>query len=254
MLIDSHAHLDSSRFHKDLDEVLKRAQEYGVDKIINIGCNMESSKKTTSLSERYDQIWSVVGFHPHDAKEVKESDWDELDKLTDHPKVVGVGEMGLDYYRDLSPRKKQQEVFRRQIQVAKKKKMPIVVHDRDAHEEVFAVLKEEKAGENKGVMHCYSGDLEFAKKCMDMGFYISIAGPVTFKKTSRLKEVAKSIPNDRLLVETDCPYLAPEPYRGKRNEPAYVKYVAAKIAELRGMSYEEIVAATRENTCRLFKL
>ena len=254
MLIDSHAHLDSHRFRNDLDEVIGRAQEYGVIQIVNIGYNLESSKNSLALAQDYEGIAAAVGFHPHDAAEVKDNDWSEMEMLASHEQVVAIGEMGLDYYRNLSPKDTQKDVFRRQIRMAKRIGKPIIIHDRDAHLDVLTMLREESAGENGGVMHCFSGSKETARECMDLGFNISIAGPVTFTNAPRLQEVAQYIPLDRLMVETDCPYLAPVPHRGKRNEPAFVRFVAEKIAELRGEDFKKIADSTTENTKRLFRL
>jgi TatD DNase family protein len=254
LLIDSHAHLNSQKFQDDFAEILQRAKEYDVARIVNIGYNLDSSRKSVDLAVQYDEISAAVGFHPHDASEVQESDWADMEKIAMHSEVVAVGEMGLDYYRNLSPKDVQKDVFRRQMRLARRIGKPIIIHDRDAHLDVLTMLKEENAGENGGVMHCFSGSKETAKECMDLGFYISIAGPVTFTNAPRLQDVARYIPLDRLMIETDCPYLAPVPHRGKRNEPAFVRYVAEKIAEIRGIDYMKIAEATSENTKRLFRL
>jgi TatD DNase family protein len=247
-LFDSHAHLNSSKFQHDQEAVIQRARENGLIGIVNIGYDGESSRLSVALAEKYPDIWAVIGVHPHDAHEANEEDFRIIESLLAHPKVRGVGEIGLDYYRDLSPRSVQQDVFRRQIVTARKWKKPVVIHDRDAHGDILRIMQEENAGINGGIMHCFSGSKETAKLCMDMGFYISIAGPVTFRNAPKLQEVARYIPMDRLLVETDCPYLAPEPYRGKRNEPAYVRLVAEKIAALKGMDPEDFGNITTANT------
>lgn len=252
MYIDSHAHLDDRKFDRDRHEMLMLAREQGVTAIINVGYDIFSSRRSVALAEEYDFIYAAVGIHPHDAKDADDNILAELKKLAAHPKVVAIGEMGLDYYRDLSPRDIQQVIFRRQIGLAKETRLPIIVHDRDAHEDVIKILKEEEAGDGGGVLHCFSGSWEMAVECIKMGFYISIAGPVTFHNAHRLKEIAMRVPQDRLLIETDAPYLTPEPHRGKRNESSFVLYVAAEIARLRGVTAAELGALTAENTRKLF--
>ncbi|KKM12878.1 hydrolase TatD [Clostridiales bacterium PH28_bin88] len=254
MLIDTHAHLNDKEFTRDLAEVLSRAAENGIDYIINVGYDLPASRRSVTLAEEHTSIFAAVGIHPHDAKQATGRTYDTLRDLARHEKVVAVGEMGLDYYRDLSPRPKQQEVFRAQIALARELGLPIIVHDRDAHGDTVAVLKEEKAGEVGGVLHCFSGSWEMARKCLDMGFYISLAGPVTYKNANRPAEIARLAPLDHLLIETDAPYLSPEPNRGKRNEPAYVRHVAQKISEVRKIPLEELAAATSANARRLFRL
>lgn len=254
MLVDSHCHLNDRQFHRDQAQVITRAREQGVERIICVGYDLPSSQEAVELAARYSNLGVVIGVHPHDAKEVTEESYSELEKLASSPRVVAIGETGLDYYRDLSPRKTQQEVFIRHIDLARRTGLPIVVHDRDAHGEVVRILKAERAFEVGGVLHCFSGSWEIARQCLDMGFYLSLAGPVTYTNAKRPQEMARLIPLDRLLVETDAPYLTPEPLRGRRNEPAYVRYVAAKIAELRGMSLEDLAAATTANAGRVFRL
>ena len=254
MIIDTHAHLNAPEFDEDRDAVIARARENGVSTIVNIGFNRETIPTCLELAEKYEFIYAVVGWHPQDAKYMTDADLEWIEELTKHPKVVGIGEMGLDYYWDTSPRDVQAEVFRKQIRLARKLKMPIVIHNRDAHQDVIQILREEKAEEVGGIMHCFSGSWETAKMALDMNFYISFGGPVTFKNAKQPKEVAAKVPLDRLLVETDCPYLTPHPFRGKRNETGYVRYVAEEMANLRGVTLEEIAAITSENAKRLFKL
>lgn len=254
MLIDSHCHLNDRQFQRDQRQVLERARQEGVSTIVCVGYDLPSSREVVALAKRHSNLYVVVGVHPHDAKELDEAGIEALEKLAQSPRVVAIGEMGLDYYRDLSPRKVQQEVFRRQIQLARRLKLPIVVHDRDAHGEVMQILREEKAADVGGVLHCFSGSWEMAKECIDMGFYISLAGPVTYRNSKTPQEVARKVPLDWLLVETDAPYLTPEPLRGRRNEPANVKLVAEKIAELRGLSREEFAEAAKANTKRVFQI
>jgi TatD DNase family protein len=251
MLIDTHAHLDSNKFDSDREEVITRAQAAGVDTIVNIGFNRETIPTTMALAEKYPFIYAAVGWHPTDAADMKmEEDLAWIETLCSHPKVVAIGEIGLDYYWDTAPKEVQQLVFREQIRLARKVRKPIVIHNRDAHEDVVRLLREEKADEVGGIMHCFSGSWETAKQCLDMGFYISFGGPVTFKNARVPKEVLARVPDDRLLLETDCPYLAPHPYRGKRNESAYVTLVAESAAEIKNISVEEICSLTSGNARR----
>ncbi|GAW91623.1 TatD family hydrolase [Calderihabitans maritimus] len=254
MLFDSHAHLDDRQFAGEVDQVVRRAQLAGVKYILNAGYDVASSRRAVELAEKFDCIYAAVGIHPHVAKEATEEDFEALYQLAQNPKVVAVGEMGLDYYRNLSPRDVQQEVFREQIRLAHRLKLPIIVHDRDAHDDTVTILEEERAGEVGGVLHCFSGSWKMARRCLNLGFYISLAGPVTFKNARLHQEIAKLLPVNHLLVETDSPYLTPEPYRGKRNEPSFVKYVVEQIARLKNMSFEELSCITTENTKRCFNL
>jgi TatD DNase family protein len=248
MLIDTHAHLDSEKFDSDREAVIARAQEAGVDTIVNIGFNRETIPSTMELAEKYPFIYAAVGWHPTDAADMKlEEDLAWIERLCSHPKVVAIGEIGLDYYWDTAPKEDQHTVFREQIRLARNLRKPIVIHNRDAHEDVVRILREENAGEIGGIMHCYSGSWETAKMCLDMGFYISFGGPVTFKNARVPKEVLARVPDDRLLLETDSPYLSPHPYRGKRNESAYVTLVAESAAEIKKISVEEICIMTSQN-------
>lgn len=251
MLFDSHAHLDDKRFDDDRDQVIQRATEAGLVGILNAGACMESSARSIALAGKHALVYAAVGIHPHDAKEIKVGDYEQLADWGLTPKVVAIGEIGLDYYYDLSPREVQQQVFIRQIDVARQLKKPIIIHDRDAHGDVLAMLKKEAKGMS-GVLHCFSGSLEMAKEVIKLGFYISFAGPVTYAKDGKLKEVAARIPLERLLVETDCPYLTPQPYRGRRNEPAHVRFTAEEVARVRGMELAALAEAATANTKRLF--
>jgi len=252
-LFDTHAHLHFPDYADDLDAVLERARAAGVRGMVTIGTDRESNRAVTALAKRLPDVWATVGIHPHDAGEAAEADFGEMERLAgEEPKVVGFGEMGLDFFRDLSPREVQEKVFRRQIDIARRARKPIIVHCRDAHAETLAVLADERAGETGGVMHCFSGDVEIARRCLDLGLYISLAGPVTYKNARALPEVARFVPGDRLVVETDCPYLPPTPHRGKRNEPAYVALTAACIAELRGADPEALCDALTANAAKLF--
>jgi len=254
MLFDTHTHLNDQAFQEDREEVLQRALDEGVSLLVNVGYNRTTIPQTLELAEKYDFVYAAVGWHPHDAKDMTDEDLAWIEELADHPKVVAIGEMGLDYYWDNSPREVQKEVFRKQIALAKRVKKPIIIHDRDAHRDVVDILREEGASEVGGVMHCFGGSLDIARECLDLNFYISFGGPLTFKNAKKPKEVASQIPLDRLLIETDSPYLTPHPFRGKRNESSYVKYVAESMAELRGLSYEELCRITMENGKRLFRI
>lgn len=251
MLFDSHAHVDDSRFDEDRNEVIKRAAEAGLVGILNAGACMESSARSITLAQEQDMVYAAVGIHPHDAKEAKDHDYEQLAVWSSLAKVVAIGEIGLDYYYDMSPRDVQQQVFVRHIDVARQMGKPIIIHDRDAHGDVMTILKKEAKGLT-GVLHCFSGSLEMAKEVIKMGFYVSFAGPVTYAKDGKLKEVAASVPLERILVETDCPYLTPQPYRGRRNEPAHVKFTAEEVARVRGMDFEALAEAATANTKRLF--
>lgn len=254
ILFDTHAHLDDEMFNEDRDEMIRRARQAGVVLIVNVGYSLASSHDSISLADRYDMIYAAVGIHPHDAAEAGPGYLEELEKMASHPRVVAIGEIGLDYYRDLSPRPVQRRVFSEQMALAKKLEKPIIIHDRDAHGDMMDILRREKLGPAGGVMHCYSGSWEMARECLSMGFYISIAGPVTYTNAARLKDVAARVPRDRLLIETDAPYLTPAPYRGKRNEPAHVRYTAEEISRLREMEIEDLGKMCAENGRRLFRI
>ena len=254
MLIDSHAHLDDNRFDADRDRLIKSLKESGIDLIINPGSDLQTSIKAVSLAEQYENIYAAVGVHPHSAKEMDDSTIEILKSFTNRDKVVAVGEIGLDYHYDNSPRDIQRKRFVEQLDLAKEVDLPVIIHTRDAAQDTFDILKNAQDGSLEGVLHCYSGSVEMAREYIKLGFYISLAGPVTFKNSIVLREVAKDLPLDNLLIETDSPYLTPEPYRGKRNEPIYVRYVAGTIAEARGLEFEEIAKITAENTKRLFKI
>lgn len=254
MLIDSHAHIDDERFNKDRDKLIESLKKDDIDLIINVGADLQSSIKSVSLSEDYENIYAAVGVHPHSAKEMDDSTIEVLKSLANREKVVAIGEIGLDFYYDNSPRDIQRQRFVEQLNLAKKVDLPVIIHSRDAAGETFDILKEAQDGNLEGVLHCYSGSVEMALEYIKLGFYISLAGPVTFKNARVPKEVSKAVPLDRLLIETDSPYLTPEPYRGKRNEPLYVRHVAGTIAELRGIPFEEVANRTSENTKKLFRI
>ncbi len=254
MIFDSHAHLDDERFDKDRDHMIARAKENGIELILNPGADLNTSIRAVNLAEKYDMVYAAVGVHPHDVKDMDEDTIEVLKALSNKKKVVAIGEIGLDFYYDYSPRDEQRKWFRRQIELAKEVNLPIITHDRDAHEETFNILKEYDVGNTGCVMHCYASSVEMAREYIKMGVYISLAGPVTFSNARKTYDVAKEIPLEWLLVETDSPYLTPTPYRGKRNEPAYVKLVAEKIAEAKGISLEEVAKQTTLNAKKLFRI
>jgi len=251
MYIDSHAHINFNRFDEDRDEVIQRAKNCGIDYILNIGIDLSTSRQSIKLAEKYELIYASVGVHPHDAEKVKPEHWKQLEKMIEHPKVVAVGEIGLDFYRNYSPRDVQHKVLRRQLQLAVDTNMPIIVHTRNAWPEILNIFEGEYKGKLTGVFHCFSGEEEHVKRVLDLGFYISFTGVVTFKKSQAL-EIAKKIPLNRILLETDCPFMAPTPFRGKRCEPAYIPFIAEKIAEVRGIDEQELARQTSENVKKLF--
>lgn len=250
-LIDTHAHLDFPQFEEDRQRVIAQALQAGLVAILNVGTNLASSRAAVALAEKHDSIYAAVGVHPHQAEAVNPSVLDQLRDLAHHPKVVALGEMGLDYYRDRSPRAVQRQAFAQQLELAAEVGLPVVIHSREAHTDVLSILS---GWEGNGVLHTYSAGPERLDEVLELGFYIGISGPVTFSKADRLREVAAMVPLERLLVETDCPYLTPEPHRGRRNQPAYVKYVAEAIAQAREMPFDTIAQATTENARRLFSL
>ena len=252
MLVDSHAHLEDEKYDKDREEIIEECKK-DLTFLINVGSNLLTSKQSIELAHNYDFIYASVGIHPHDAQ--REFDKvEEIERLALQEKVVAIGEIGLDYYYDDPPKEFQKEIFIKQIRLAKKLNLPIIIHDRDAHGDILDILKQEWTKDLRGVFHSYSGSVEMAFQVIEMNFYISLGGPVTFKNAKKPKEVAKAVPIEKLLIETDSPYLTPEPYRGKRNTPVYVKFVAKKIAELREMPYEEVCRITAENAIKLFNI
>jgi len=250
-VIDSHAHLTYKAYRKDLGAVLERAREAGVTAIINASFDLPSSEAGVGIAGEHENVYAGVGVHPHDARTLDLDVLGRLEELADHPRVIAIGEIGLDFYRDLSPRRIQEDAFRLQIGLARDLDLPIIIHDRDAHQRTMQILKDEKV--SCGVLHCFSGDLNLARQGVELGLHISFAGPITYNG-KKARDILKWIPEDRILVETDCPYLTPVPYRGKRNEPAYVKYVLERVAEYLEKPVEEIGRVTEENTRRLFNL
>lgn len=254
MLVDSHAHLEMPEFREDLDQVLRRAKEAGVSLIFTVGTEKKDWARTLEIARSNPSVYAILGVHPHNAKEVVGDTYPELKNLCLDAKVRAVGEMGLDFFRNLSPRQVQIERFREQIALARELDLPIVVHDREAHEETLEILKSEGAEHCGGIIHCFSGDEKMARATIDMGFYISIPGTITFKNADPFREIVRKLPLESLLVETDAPFLAPEPLRGKRNEPSYVRLTAQKVAEVKKVPFEKVAEVTRANALRVFKI
>jgi TatD DNase family protein len=255
MIIDTHAHIDVADYDEDREAVIERARENGVQYMVNIGCDVESSYRSMELAEQHDFIYATAGIHPHDVKSINGDTYSHLRQLLLHPKVIALGEIGLDYFKNYSPQDEQRTHFRQQIQLAREMNKPIIIHSRDAKEDIIAILSDffpKDPTAQSGIFHCFSGDQELADQALEMGFYISFSGSVTFKKAEDLREVAKTIPADRLFAETDCPYLTPVPHRGKRNEPAYVNFTAEKLAELRGLKIEDVQRTMSLNFFNLF--
>ncbi len=251
-LFDTHAHLHFPEFAADLGTVLERARASGVRRMLTIGTDVETSRAAVELAAREADVWASVGIHPHDAGGADDAALAEIERLAAEPRVVGIGETGLDFFRNLSPREAQERVFREHLALARRARKPVIVHCRDAHEEVLAILADERVDGTRGVMHCFSGDVEIARRCLDLGLLISLAGPVTYPKARALPDVARYVPGDRLVLGTDCPYLPPQPHRGKRNEPAYIAITAARVAEVRGEPLETLAARTSRNAATLF--
>lgn len=252
-LVDTHAHLNDVHFDEDRAEVIKRAHENGVTRIINMGDTMASSLKAIEIAKQFEGTYAGAGVHPEEALSIKPDDYDKLAELMTLPEVKVLGEIGLDYYNAHAPREFQQEIFIRQLDVARQMHMPVSIHDREAHGDMLSILKKEGRGIT-GSIHCFSGSYEMAKELLKLGWFLGVDGPLTFKNAAKLPEIVAKIPLDRLLVETDCPYLAPVPKRGKRNEPAFVYYTAEKVAQIRNISLEEVANQTTQNALNLFKL
>lgn len=253
-LIDSHCHLDMDVYKDDLDEIITAADRSGVSRIVTIGIDLASSRKAVELAEHWPGVYATVGIHPHSAGEANEAGYQELKDLAAHPKVVGYGEIGLDYARQYAPVEIQQREFARQLELARELQLPVVIHDRDAHEDTLALLQQQEPFPAGGVMHCFSGDTTFAHQVLELDFYISIPGIVTFKNAETLQQVVREIPLKRMLLETDGPFLAPVPWRGKTNLPDYLLYTAGKVAELKNISINEVADQTKRNTEQLFSL
>jgi TatD DNase family protein len=255
-LIDSHAHIQGAAYAAEVDEVIKRAGKAGVEKIIVVGGagELSSNQAAIALADSYGNLYATVGMHPHDAKDVGEAELEKLQELTNRPKVIAVGETGLDFYYNHSPHDVQRDIFRRFIRMARETGLPLVVHERDAHKDVAELLRSEGAGKISGVIHCFTGDYQAARNYLDLGFYLSFTGIITFKNAQPLREVVRKVPLERMFVETDSPYLTPVPHRGKRNEPAYVRFVAETVAQLKALTLEEVARVTTDNVRQLFRI
>ena len=253
-LIDTHVHLDIPPLAGDQSGAIRRAEKVGVRQVITVGTDLASSKKSLELARQFPQVYAAVGIHPHDAKGASDEVYSELLRLAGIPNVVAWGEIGLDFVKEYSPRDIQLRVFRQQVRLAAGIALPIIVHDRGAHVETVEILREEAAGVLRGVMHCFSGDVKLARQVLDLGFFISVTGIVTFPKAKLVKEVVNYVPLERLLIETDSPFLSPVPYRGKPNEPARVVHVAEEIARIKEVSLQEVARCTSANARDLFRL
>lgn len=256
MLIDSHAHIQGEDYAGEINSIIERARAAGVEKIIAVGGagDMSSNTEAVALAAAHPEIFATVGMHPHDAKEVSEEKLRRLRELTAEPKVVAVGETGLDYYYNHSPREVQRRVFVQFIHLARAIGLPLVVHEREAAKDAAELLRSEGAGRVRGVIHCFTGNYEAARAYLDLGFYLSFTGIITFKNAQPLREVVRQVPLDRMLVETDSPYLTPVPHRGRRNEPAYVRLVAETVARVKEISFDQVAEATTRNVRELFKV
>jgi TatD DNase family protein len=252
MLFDTHAHMNDPVFDEDREQVLLGLKDKGVEFMMNVGCCRASSYDCVAMAEKYPFVYASVGTHPDEAQEVDEAVLEEYRKLAANPRVRAIGEIGLDYYYENVPREIQQKAFRMQLELARELKMPVIVHERNAHDDGMRIAKEFKGV--TGVFHCYSGSAEMARQLVDMGWYIGFTGVLTFKNARKAIEVASSIPLDRIVLETDCPYMAPEPFRGRRNDPGKLYRMAEKLAELRGLTLEEVHAITMDNGKRLYRI
>ena len=250
-LVDSHAHLDDRKLASQQDAILARAREAGVAAVVNIGADVASSRASVALARREAMVSAAVGIHPHDASEAVEASWGELERLAADDCVVAIGECGLDFYRDLSPRDVQRQVFARHLALAEAVGLPVVIHCRDAYAECLGIVRSERAAPVRGVLHCFQGDAAAARAALDLGLYVAVGGSITFPREEALRRVVADLPLERLLVETDAPYLTPRPKRG-RNEPAYVRIVAQRLAEMLGVSFERVAEATTANARSLF--
>jgi len=253
MLIDTHCHLDFQGFDRDRDDVIERSRSEGIGFMINVGSSLVGTKDSVELAEKNDFIFAAAGIHPHEADTVKEEDLKALEGYLGSDKVVAIGEIGLDYYKNVSSKDNQKMLFIRLLNEAKARGLPLIIHNRDAHRDTIAILKDVMGSSIRGVMHCFSGDEGFLKDCLDLGMFISFTCNLTFKNAGRLRDIARLVPMDRFFLETDAPFLAPQIFRGKRNEPAYLRYLAEEIAKIKGLSFSEVARITTENAKKLFK-
>jgi TatD DNase family protein len=253
MLIDTHCHLDFKDFNDDRPVVLKRAKDNGVGIIINVGSSLEGTARSVKISKENDFIYAAIGIHPHEADSANEEDFKVFAGFLNKPKVVAIGEIGLDYYKNISSSHNQKKLFIRLLEVAKGANLPLIIHNRDSHQDMIDILKNIMGNSVNGVMHCFSGDEKFLKTCLDMGFFISFTCNITYKNAGKLREIVKLVPAERLLLVTDAPFLAPQDFRGKRNEPMHVKWVAEEVARIKEIDFSEVEKSTTENAIRLFK-
>jgi len=254
MLIDTHCHLDFKDFDDDFEAVLKRSRDSGIKFIINVGSSLEGTDRSVKIARENEFIYAAIGIHPHEADKVSEDDLKIFAEFINKPKVVAIGEIGLDYYKNISSRENQKKLFIGLLETAKAVKLPLIIHNRDSNEDTIGILKDIMGESVRGVMHCFSGDEAFLKICLDMGFFISFTCNITYKNAARLREIVKLVPMDRLLLETDAPFLAPQNFRGKRNEPMHVRYAAEEVAKIKGIDFDEVAKVTAENATGLFKL
>lgn len=254
MIFDSHSHYDDGAYFKDRDALIASLPLKGVEYVVNVGSSVRSLSWVMNMINKHEHVYGAIGIHPDDSKDLNEELFERMSCLCDHEKIVAVGEIGLDYYWDATAHDVQKYWFKKQIALAKEKNLPIVVHSREATEDTFNLLKEEKAEEVGGVIHCFSASSEMAKRYVDLGYYIGVGGVVTFKNGRKLKEVVETIPLESILLETDCPYLAPTPFRGKRNDSSLIKYIAEEVARIKDITVEEVLAVTNRNAKRMFKM
>lgn len=253
-IFETHAHYDDDAFDKDRDFLLQQMNKEGIDYIVNIGCSMQNSRDIVNMIKQYDFLYGTVGVHPSDIDELTEADMEELDQLSQQDKILAIGEMGLDYHYDNVVKERQMHWFIRQLEIAKKRNLPVVIHSRDAAKDTLDIMKEHHNGVTPGIIHCFSYGVEMAREYLDMGYYIGVGGVVTFKNAKKLKEVVEYTPLDRIVLETDAPYLAPTPYRGKRNCSLYLTYVAEEIAALKNVSVDEVCTMTYKNAKTVYKM
>lgn len=254
VLVDTHAHLDMEDLRRQLPEVLKRARDNGICAIVTIGIDYDSSREALEIARENPMVYATIGVHPHNAKDLKKDDFIKIKELANERKVVAYGEIGLDFFKNFSPKDIQLKVFEEQLDLVEELGLPVVIHERNAQDEVYSILKSRNSKLNRGIIHCFSGNVDVARKFIELGFLISIPGIVTFKKAETLRQVVKEIPLDSILLETDAPFLAPEPYRGKTNEPSYILWTAKAVANLRGISLDELAHITTENAKKIFNI
>lgn len=252
MLTDTHCHLDFEDFQSDREDVIKRSKDDGIGFIINVGSSLEGTTRSIEIAERHDFIYAAVGIHPHHADEIREADLDAFKGCFGKKKVVAVGEIGLDYYKNISSKENQKKLFITLLEEARNRDLPVIIHNRDAYADTLSILKDVMGRSIRGVMHCFSGDEIFLEKCLELGLFVSFTCTLTFKNAGKLREVAKSAPMDRLLLETDAPFLAPQVFRGRRNEPSYVRYLAEELSGIKNLSFEEVASITTANAKQLF--